>query len=273
MNLIAIIAILFSLVLFVGGLWLYRYSQAKIIHLAVIASQRITLHPMGKISLTFSSLRENSIIAFTSLLAAVFLSGDSLANVNAIAGLNKLDIVRSILGSHTQTARYSGMATLAKRAYEGRSINISLILNRQSLIQGLQEGSLTAQDAANGMQVSVVIPEDSDQLFLEAELLAAAFTVAGDTKQQQSLNQERLQYFWNCSPNKSGDQQIILVLRVKSPASEHNLGYPIERNIQVVKIDHISQRSVLLMGAGLAVLGAISTVITILSAIHNWNTP
>jgi hypothetical protein len=82
--------------------------------------------------------------------------------------------------------RYSGTASLPKEVYQDTSQNISLILDRQSLIQGLHCETFTLEDGVAGEQVTLDIQEKDDrEQFLEVQLLAAGFSTKGEEKQRQ----------------------------------------------------------------------------------------
>jgi hypothetical protein len=107
---------------------------------------------------------------------------------------------------------------------------------------------------------------------LEAELLAAGFTTKGDVKQQQSLENNLLEYRWNCAFTSAGIHEMAVVLRVIHANNTLPLG-TIEQKVKVVRFDHATQHQVRLFAitAGIAVF--ISSIVTIVTNIHSWFKP
>jgi hypothetical protein len=208
-------------------------------------------------------------------------------------------------------ARYTGSARLPKKVYEGDSQNISLILDRKLLVQGLQSETLfTTEDAVASKQVTLkrvtldIQREDSREQFLEVELLAAALSIEGEKKQKQSLSLEKLTYQWNCQYKSAGTHEICLilkvvhqsgkrsiekikqkqkkgagtheiclVLKVLHPSGERSLGR-IEQTFRVVKFDHATQHQVQIAAAITGAIALLGTAATLLSTVLGlWHLP
>jgi hypothetical protein len=179
--------------------------------------------------------------------------------------------------SPPRMARYSGMANLPKKVYEGDSQNITLILNQKGFVPGLHPEVSHVQEITENkqteQQITLDIQEkDSSEQFLEVRLLAAAFPTKGEEKQRQSLARERLEYRWNCYFQTAGQHELALELKVIHLSDERSLG-AIEQHISVVKLDHMTRFHVQAAAVLIGTMGFVSTVVMIISNIQKLRIP
>jgi hypothetical protein len=81
------------------------------------------------------------------------------------------------------------------------------------------------QDTKDGHLINLKVPPGNNlDQFLEAELLAAGLTAAGERKQRSALTLGKLSYRWNCYFPNSGHHTIALVFRLVCSSDILELG-------------------------------------------------
>ncbi len=160
---------------------------------------------------------------------------------------------------------YTGKATLPKKAYQGDSQTISLVLEQKYDPSLESDASLTIEDTPEGKRFHLPVPLQAGHVqYLEAELLAAGITIDGERKQQQLLASEKLCFQWSCFFINSGKQALSIKLTAKSPTSELHLG-TIEQIVTIHKFDHMTQRTVSIIssvGSGIGFLAVVVSIVT-----------
>ncbi len=144
---------------------------------------------------------------------------------------------------------FEGEATLPRQVYVGDSHSISVVLRPAPRAPEIGHKQLRIRDTKRGKSIVIDIPRDIDtEQFLEIELLAAGLEVAGEAKQRQPLTSPTLSYWWNCYFPNSGRHGLTLVLRLVSASDATELG-AVHHNINVAKLDGLTQRQVWLMAS------------------------
>lgn len=87
---------------------------------------------------------------------------------------------------------------------------------------------------------------------LELELLSAGFKIDGDKAQMHNFDSDSLTYSWNCYFPNSGNHTFGIKASAVTPDENVDLGIK-EFNIDVVKVDHLTERQVWFL-AGFAAL-------------------
>ncbi len=274
-----LISIFLILLLLGAALWLWYLSQAQLTHFAVsITESNFTLsRPVSKLS--FPPLEEAlSLLWFRRVRRETGFYPPDFFHEEVEREAEHI-VPRLLLPPFLNpfTARYSGMANLPRKVYEGDSRNITLILNREGFVQGLHPEVSHVQEITKNKQTEQQITFDiqeknSSEQFLEVRLRAAAFPTKGDEKQRQSLTQERLEYRWNCYFQSAGHHDIFLELKVIYLSEERPLAV-IGQRIRVVKLDHMTQSHVQVAALLIGIIGLVSTVVTIISNILKLRIP
>ncbi len=167
--------------------------------------------------------------------------------------------------------KFSGVAKLPKKVYEGDSINISVELIQE--LAKLREDNLESfqtKKTQEGLSISLNISaENSNAEFLELELIAAGITVSGERNQRQSLSSSNLTYRWNCLFANSGFHSYTIRFKTISPSKTKEVGV-IENKLKVVKLDHLTQRQVWILATFSGFISGGLAIVEILRNLGLW---
>lgn len=165
---------------------------------------------------------------------------------------------------------FEGEATLPRQVYVGDSHPISVVLRPTSRISTTRREQPHVRDTRHGKLIVMDIDWDAGlEQFLEIELLAAGLEIAGEEKQRQPLNSPRLTYWWNCYFPNSGWHWLSLVLRLVSQSETMELGV-VPHNINVAKLDGLTQRQVWLMASLAGILSGGLAIVEALRQLGVW---
>jgi hypothetical protein len=163
---------------------------------------------------------------------------------------------------------YHGDGRLPKRVYVGDSQTISFSFSSHAALQLAQIHQHSPGQVRKHIILDLTIPS-VEQTFLEMEILAAGVEVAGDAKQRQELTMESLSFTWNCHFKNSGNHDLAFILRLIGDSAATVLGR-IEHNVKVVRIDHLTQRQVWLLGSLAGIATGILGVAEVLHKLGVW---
>ena len=159
---------------------------------------------------------------------------------------------------------YKGFVSLPARIYHGNSHNI--IVELVPTFEGSETSNeihgIRILDNKGAELINCSFTGSIDNCFLQIELQAAALTIAGDQKQNQTLFSNKLSYSRNCTFNQSATHQIVFVVRLMTPGGEINVG-TVTQTVSVVKFDGLNQRQVWIVAAATGIPGLVGTVYTV----------
>jgi hypothetical protein len=110
-----------------------------------------------------------------------------------------------------------------------------------------------------------VLSKGDQAQFLTIELLAPGFSVDGEKKQYQNLQNKNLIYSWGITANNSGNHTIGFTLKLESKSGNDTIQLgTMMWKIKVVSLFHLTKRQLrILFGS----IGALTTILTILQAL------
>jgi hypothetical protein len=168
-----------------------------------------------------------------------------------------------------RVVKYYGLANIPLKVYQGDSYNIilNLHLGIRTPTSGVEKVNVNRQGDKINLTVTA---SGTTKQYLEVEMMAAGFIVAGELKQKQPLFSNSLQYQWNCFFEKSGTHSFALVFRVvENPDFVSHVGR-VEQTIKVAQIDHLTQRQVLVLATSAGILSGVLTLAEILKNLGIW---
>lgn len=156
---------------------------------------------------------------------------------------------------------------LPKRVHFGdsRALSFQMASREASLLaQVYSSDALRSGDVSKDIAVTLETTQ-GQQAFVEMEILPSGVQVAGSTVQRAELTGEPLNFIWNCFFNNSGSHIISFVIRMVQESKSTPVGQ-IDHSVRVVRVDHLTQRQVWLLGA---LFTFITGVIAAIGIIHS----
>lgn len=141
---------------------------------------------------------------------------------------------------------YKGEGWLPRKVYEGDSQSIHFSFGSSTLYNLTHVHSRSKNIVKKNVILDLKIPPGRDA-FLEMEILAAGVEVSGEKKQRVKLDLDTLHFDWNCHFKNSGNHSLDFVLRFIADPHKVFLGR-IEHTVTVVRLDHLTQRQVRVLG-------------------------
>ena len=191
--------------------------------------------------------------------------------------IKNIETMRKVLVSEIALGvfpKYSGITKIPKKVYEGDSKNIVIELQLISWANEKDE-ILQIMKVKDGLNLTFSAFDDIE--YLEFELIAAGFVIKGEAKQRQPVTSDFLRYYWNCYFPNSGNHTFALVFRPISSAAAPNSDLfakwdarIIEQTINVVKLDHLTQREVWFLASIAALISGSLTIAEILHRLGTW---
>lgn len=168
----------------------------------------------------------------------------------------------------SKVIKFSGEVTLPKQVYINRnkSLKISVELMPEVELGSHFEEHLIMQNKETGTSVTLWVQQEASEQFLQVELQAPAFTIAGDQKQKHLLNfvnPHKVSYQWSLFCPNSGNHPVSLIFSMVTSSDSFKLGET-AHEIRVRQLDHLSQTQVRLFSAVAAIIGTVNTVIGII---------
>jgi hypothetical protein len=166
-------------------------------------------------------------------------------------------------GNWTYSISYHGEAQVPVKVYQNDSKPITILL-RPAAISGTSVEPTLASGGDSLFEFHTTRDLRRDE-FLEVELLASGAVVDGESKQREMLDFRPLSFRWSCYFPNSGRHHVGFTFRLINESGTSVVGDVI-REVLVVRIDHLTQRQVLLLAASGGIVSAAYTVFQILAA-------
>jgi hypothetical protein len=176
-----------------------------------------------------------------------------------------------ILDSAIERIRlFRGRMRIAKRVYADQSFPISIILYGHNAYPEQLIAALVAVDKPAGKELVLQLrSEVSQQQELQVAILAAGANIEGDQVQKQNVRSDKLIYQWSCSFPKA-EQQIVTLQFTEITACNHNHVGNVEHKVNVVRLDHMNARQLVIWGAVSALASLMLTAIKVAHTVGWW---
>jgi hypothetical protein len=161
-----------------------------------------------------------------------------------------------------------GFGAIPTQVYVNDSRNFEITLFNSGRHHSLNRTKVLV-DEGDAPRFVLKIPEYGSRAFLEFELLASGFEVSGEVKQRCNIENNLLNYQWSCYfPNSGSQAYEIVVWMVKD--DDKVFLKRIDRAVNVVRVDHLTQRQVWIWATMAGVISGIFSFIALLRQLGIW---